>query len=330
MFSRRRFITKRLAGYGFEDRGACYYLEKEFMDGDFTAEIMVYENGTVRGRVTDNMTGDEYVPLRMPNYTGAFVGSVRSAYEDLLMDIARECCTEVVFVSDQGNRIAGAILGKYSVEPDFPWDEGKYSPAGVFRHADNNKWFGLLMNIDRRLLDKSADEGSVDVMNLKADENKVKALHKIPGIYPAYHMNHSKWISVTLDDTLEDPDVMDLVDESFRLTQSPGGVLNEKLIGEVLALADSIPPGKVMSYGQIAAHIGRPKNSRLVGKIMSMQDTSGDHPCHRVVNSAGRTVPGWTEQRGLLEAEGIVFRENGNVDMKRFRYDPSAEQEKKG
>jgi methylated-DNA-protein-cysteine methyltransferase-like protein len=132
-------------------------------------------------------------------------------------------------------------------------------------------------------------------------------------------MNHSKWISVTLDDTLDDSDVMDLIDESFRLTNVAAGVLNEQLIREALEIADNIPPGRVMSYGQIAAMMGRPQNARLIGKIMSMQDRYGSHPCHRVVNSAGRTVPGWTEQRELLEAEGVVFKENGNVDMRRFR-----------
>ena len=319
VFRRRRFITKRMTGYGFINMGASYTLSEEFMDGDFTAEIRVYENGSVKGRVIDNMIGEEYIPLRMPNYAGAFVGSVRDAYENLLRDIADKCCAEVAFVSDQSNRIATLILDRYSVEPDFPWDEGEKNPAGVFRHGNNNKWFGLIMNIDRRHLDKSADEEYVDVINLKADENRTAALHRIRGIYPAFHMNHSKWISVTLDDTLDDRDVMDLIDESFRLTGETSGVLNERLIREALDIADSIPPGKVMSYGQIAALMGRPKNARLIGKIMSMQDRFGNHPCHRVVNSAGRTVPGWTEQRELLEAEGVEFKENGNVDMGRFR-----------
>ena len=318
VFSRRRFITKRMTEYGFINMGACYTLSEEFMDGDFTAEIRVYENGSVQGRVIDNMIGEEYIPLRMPNYSGAFVGSVREAYEALLLDIAEKCCNEVAFASDQSNRITALIQERYSVEPDFPWDEGRHETSGVFRH-NNNKWFGLIMNIDRRHLDKNSAEEMTDVINLKVDENRAAALHKIRGIYPAYHMNHSKWISVTLDDTLDDRDVMDLVDESFRLTNGAAGVLNERLIREALDIADSIPSGKVMSYGQIAALMGRPKNARLVGKIMSMQDRFGNHPCHRVVNSAGRTVPGWTEQRELLEAEGVEFKENGNVDMRRFR-----------
>ena len=59
VFSRKRFITKRLADYGFINNDACYSLSKGFLDGDFTAEIRVYENGTVNGRVMDNMIGEE-------------------------------------------------------------------------------------------------------------------------------------------------------------------------------------------------------------------------------------------------------------------------------
>ena len=45
--------------------------------------------------------------------------------------------------------------------------------------------------------------------------------------------------------------------------------LNQELIDAVLALVDSIPSGRVVTYGQIARLIGRPKNARLVGKILS-------------------------------------------------------------
>lgn len=100
-----------------------------------------------------------------------------------------------------------------------------------------------------------------------------------------------------------------------------GRTLDENLIYEILAVVEEIPSGKVASYGQIAALIGREKNSRLVGKVLSMAEFYGDYPCHRVVNHAGRTAPGWREQRGLLEAEGVEFRENGCVDMKKYRWE---------
>ena len=43
-------------------------------------------------------------------------------------------------------------------------------------------------------------------------------------------------------------------------------------------------------------------------------------PCHRVVNSQGRTAPDWAEQRFLLEAEGVEFKPNGRVNMKKYQW----------
>lgn len=95
-------------------------------------------------------------------------------------------------------------------------------------------------------------------------------------------------------------------------------VLDERLVYEIFSAVEEIPEGKVASYGQIAKLIGREKNARLVGKVLSRSEFYGDFPCHRVVNHAGRTAPGWAEQRSLLEREGVEFRPDGLVDMKRF------------
>ena len=97
-------------------------------------------------------------------------------------------------------------------------------------------------------------------------------------------------------------------------------MIKEDLIYEILSVVEEIPEGRVASYGQIARLIGRDKNSRLVGKVLSMAEYYGRYPCHRVVNHAGRTAPGWREQRLLLEDEGAEFRKNGCVDMKRFQW----------
>ena len=98
-------------------------------------------------------------------------------------------------------------------------------------------------------------------------------------------------------------------------------VLNEDVIYEILFAVSEIPRGCVATYGQIARLIGRNKNARLVGKVLSMAEYYGDYPCHRVVNHQGRTAPGWREQRQLLENEGVTFNANGLVNLKQHQWD---------
>ncbi|MBK7921503.1 MGMT family protein [Veillonella sp. YH-vei2232] len=98
-------------------------------------------------------------------------------------------------------------------------------------------------------------------------------------------------------------------------------VLTEELIYEVLSVVEEIPYGRVATYGQIAKLIGRDKNSRLVGKILSNADYYGKYPCHRVVNHAGRLVPGWKDQRDLLIAEEVAMKNEEHVDIKRYKWD---------
>jgi len=98
-------------------------------------------------------------------------------------------------------------------------------------------------------------------------------------------------------------------------------ILTDELIYEVLSVVEEIPEGKVATYGQIARLIGREKNSRLVGKILSISDYYGKYPCHRVVNHMGRTAPGFFDQKERLLAEGVAFLSNGNVDLKRFQWE---------
>lgn len=97
--------------------------------------------------------------------------------------------------------------------------------------------------------------------------------------------------------------------------------MDEALIYQILSLVEEIPEGAVASYGQIARLIGREKNARLVGKVLSRAEFYGDFPCHRVVNHAGRTAPGWPQQRLLLEAEGVEFLPNGCVNLKKHLWE---------
>jgi methylated-DNA-protein-cysteine methyltransferase related protein len=91
---------------------------------------------------------------------------------------------------------------------------------------------------------------------------------------------------------------------------------------KVYEIVAQIPEGKVITYGQIAFLLGNPRGARVVGWAMRAAPQDLHLPCHRVVNRLGEMAPGSAfgspeVQRALLSSEGITFKENGCIDLKK-------------
>lgn len=86
-----------------------------------------------------------------------------------------------------------------------------------------------------------------------------------------------------------------------------------------------VPTGRVVSYGGVAALLGKPRAARGVGQALSALPDGSDVPWWRVINREGAVslgAPGGRIQRGLLEAEGIRFDRAGRIDWDRFGWSP--------
>jgi methylated-DNA-protein-cysteine methyltransferase-like protein len=82
---------------------------------------------------------------------------------------------------------------------------------------------------------------------------------------------------------------------------------------QILHVIRMLAEGEVVTYGEIAEDAGFPKQSRLVGRLLAQSGDALELPWWRVVNAAGRLVPGnEAEQAALLRAEGVVV-EAGRV-----------------
>ena len=89
----------------------------------------------------------------------------------------------------------------------------------------------------------------------------------------------------------------------------------------------NIPEGAVATYGLIAMLAGNPRWARVVGYALHVNPAPGLIPCHRVVNREGRTAEsfafgGSDVQRQLLEKEGIVFENDGRIDLNKYLWKP--------
>ena len=107
-------------------------------------------------------------------------------------------------------------LSAYGTSPDYSFDED-FNTA-VLRHADNRKWYAIVMRVSRRKFGFKSDE-VIDVVNLKLPTEMFGSFGASDGVYPAYHMNKLHWISVLLPDAPNDV-VQFLVNVSFEATKS--------------------------------------------------------------------------------------------------------------
>ncbi len=104
----------------------------------------------------------------------------------------------------------------YGTTPDFPFDED--FETAVLRHADNRKWYAIVMRVSRRKFGIDSSE-VIDVVNLKLPTEMFGSFGAADGVYPAYHMNKLHWISVLLPDAADDT-VQFLLNASFDATKS--------------------------------------------------------------------------------------------------------------
>ena len=106
--------------------------------------------------------------------------------------------------------------GTYGTLPDYPFDED--FETAVLRHADNRKWYALVMRVSQRKFGFDSDE-VIDVVNLKLPTEMFGSFGAADGVYPAYHMNKLHWISVLLPDAPNDI-LQFLVNVSFEATKT--------------------------------------------------------------------------------------------------------------
>jgi methylated-DNA-protein-cysteine methyltransferase-like protein len=90
-----------------------------------------------------------------------------------------------------------------------------------------------------------------------------------------------------------------------------------------LALA-SVPAGRVVTYGQLAAMAGLPRAARLAGRALKDLPEATELPWHRVINAQGRiSLPedsaSYQEQKRRLQLEGILFN-NNKINLRIYGY----------
>ena len=204
IFKKSKVNFNKLLDYGFILNDNLYKFTKYIMDNTFMINVFIDKLGKVLVKVYDLSMDDEYTSFRIKDNNSSFVNNIKNEIIILLNDI----------INDQTNLIAALIKDKYNINPEFLWENDN---SGVFRNKINNKWFALIMNINKKKLDNKSDI-EIEIINIKLNPNKIENLLNENGYYKAYHMNKKYWISIVLDNSISSDIIMDLINESYNLS----------------------------------------------------------------------------------------------------------------
>ena len=212
IFKSYQLNQEKAYDYGFVENGGVWTYSCQILQDDFVMTVSITTDN-VSFQVFDQETGDLYPQVHMESMRGTFVGTVREACLEVLYEIRKACFDVQGFLCPQTKRIMAVVQEKYGNQLEYLWE--KSPDTAVLRHEDNQKWYAVLMRISWDKLEKGR-EGLVEAVNLKQDQ--VFDLLVKKGIYPAFHMNKRYWISVPLDDSLSDEEVLELIEKSWNLT----------------------------------------------------------------------------------------------------------------
>lgn len=212
IFRKCTIDTNKLLAYGFIKNNDIYTYEKNILDNTFKVVITI-TNNKVKGKIIDKEIDDEYLGFRVENHIGEFASVIREEFKRILIDIKDCCALESIYTSTQANRIAKKVKEKYGDSLEFLWDNDNNS---VFRNKNNKKWYAAIMYINKNKI--ANEDKMIEVMNVKLSKEKVENKLSQKGYYKAYHMNKKYWITLLLDNTLSDEEIMQNIEESYNYT----------------------------------------------------------------------------------------------------------------
>ena len=211
-FKNKRLNVEKILQHGFT-RDGKFFVRREKIFNDFTAEIIIDAGGNVTTKIFDT-DGELYTLHLVEDASGSFVGSVKDAHEKLLQELAANCFDEQLFACEQTLKLVEYIREKFSDTPEFLWE--KFPNYVVFRRRDNRKWYAVIMVVPRNKLKLSgADE--LEILNLRVEPEELNRIVDGEKYFRGWHMNKKSWMTLRLDGALSDEEIFSRLTQSYRL-----------------------------------------------------------------------------------------------------------------
>ena len=242
IFKNKAPLAEALKTFGFIQEDGRLVYNEPVAGGQFRLEVAVDDAGRIMSRVFDRDTGDEYVLYRAESASGAFIGQLRTACLGILQKIADICCVTKVFQSPGAAAVIRYAKEKYGDEPEFLWEKfpgnavlrrryakekygdepeflwEKFPGNAVLRRKDTQKWYAALLKTTGNKIGLTGDE-AVEIVDLRMTPDNIAA--KVDGrkYFAGYHMNKKHWVTLLLDGSVPEAELLALIDASYELAR---------------------------------------------------------------------------------------------------------------
>ena len=209
----KKINYKKIIDYGFKKINDNYIYKKYISDNKFYVEV-IYRNNSLISKVVEVDGNYEYILVDINSVNGDFVSKIKIEYESIIDDIINSCFDDDIFKQKQTKKVINYINKKYNTKLEFLWND--YPDCAIARNP-NSKWYLLIMTISKRKLGLDSDD-IIEIIDIKHPIDRIENIVDNVNIFKGYHMNKKHWITIILDNKIDDKILFKLIDTSYILT----------------------------------------------------------------------------------------------------------------
>ena len=215
MIKRKKPVLEKLISYGLKRDGDSFQYLTEILNSTFVLTIHIGADNTIKTDLIEKETGEAYI-LYKTNASGAYVGEIRSAIEQVLYDIVQNCYETAIFKTAQAQMVIQFVREVYGDELEFLWT--KFPDNAVWRRKDNKKWYGAVLTVAGKKIGLESDRIE-EIIDLRMNPADGETILLRDNYYPGWHMNKKSWYTLVLNGSIPDEELKKRIRESYKLAR---------------------------------------------------------------------------------------------------------------
>ena len=211
--SNAKLVIDALVPFGFTPIEDGFLYERKILNDEFLLRLNVKQDGTMDSTLIEVETGEPYTLYKVEAAHGEYVGMVREAVKEVILEVKKKCYQVGDHVSEEFVFVRDFCRLTYGEELEYLWDDENC----ILRREDNKKWYAVIMKISLKKL--GIDDDSVkSVLALRGNPENVDG----KTLFPGYHLNKKYWVTIVLDERSPRSFIQECLEQSRELALKKG------------------------------------------------------------------------------------------------------------